>query len=60
MMTLFSTLMPLISATASFAFACCRFGAPFIRAPVELVEIAIHHPYYFSVSHFSVIFLSGP
>jgi len=28
--------------------------------PVELVEIAIHHPYYFSVSHFSVIFLSGP
>src|SRR5215510_2931380 len=45
MMTLFSTLMPLISATASFDLACCRLGASFMRAPVELVEIAIHHPH---------------
>src|SRR5262245_11264735 len=55
MMTLFSTLMPLISAAASFALARCRFGASFMRAPVELVEIAIRHPYHF----LSYIFLSG-
>src|SRR5262245_57159471 len=41
MITLFSTLMPLISATAPFASARRRFGASFMRAPVELVEIDI-------------------
>jgi hypothetical protein len=59
MMTLFSILMPLISATAPFALTYCRFGASFMRAPVEpveLVEIAIHYPYHF----LSYIFLFGP
>src|SRR5262245_45416702 len=52
MMTLFSTLMPLISAAASFSLARCRFGASFMRAPVELVEIAIHHPSLFFCQSF--------
>src|SRR5262245_43344084 len=53
MMTLFSILMPLISATAPFALKYCRLGPSFVRALlepvelVELVEIAIHHHYHF-------------
>jgi hypothetical protein len=55
-MTLFSILIPLISATAPFGLAYCRFVASFMRAPVELVEIAIRHPYHFP----PYIFLFGP